>query len=150
MSLTISSARACYHADNIKRIVAPTLFDHETGYRFFNWLDSLITSPQDKTEKAKNLVGSVPCDYSYRVVARHPFLLEGYQHKKNNALPEAVSKVFGKLFSNYEGYDPYSKEDLENFVDSMVNLVGYDVLFRASENGGSRDTVENSSRVLHR
>ena len=150
MSLTISSAVARDHANNVARTVGPHLFKPDTLDGFYKWFDSLVRSSQDKTEKVKDLVGSVPCDYSYRVVARHPFLLEGYEYKKNRDVPEAVSEVFGKLFSNWEGNDPYSKDDLENFLHSMVTLVGYDVLYGVPETGSSRDAVENSSRVLHR
>ncbi len=155
MSLVISSAVAKYHADNVARIVGPNLFAPETRRDFFYWLDSFIKAPKDDSERAssaKKLVSSVSCDYSYRVVARHPFLLEGFQHKKNNDLPEAVSKVFGKLFSNYQGHDPYSKDDLENFMDSLVTLVGYDVILRAEPEFNHRrtaDSIENSSRFVH-
>ncbi len=153
MSLIIASAVAKNHANDLVRIVGPQLFEHDTLFGFYNWLDNLIRSPKidaDKVSNVKKLLNAVPCDYSYRVVARNPFLLEGYQYKKNNDVPEAVSKVFGKLFSNQQGYDPYSKDDLENLLDSMVTLVGYEVRLLASETGGSRDIVENSSSALSR
>ena len=154
MSLTISSAVAREHANNVARTVGPHLFKPDTLDGFYRWFDNLVRSSQDKTQRLSNvnkLINSVPCDYSYRVVARHPFLLGGYEYKKNNNwAPEEVREVFDKLFSNFQGNDPYSKDDLENFLDSMVTLVGYDVLYGVPETGSSRNVVENSSRVLHR
>ena len=143
MSLVISNAVAQYHAINVVCKVGPNLFDKDTLVGFYSWLDNLIKSPKDETTKVKHLVDSAPCDYSYRVVARHPFLLEGYEYRKNKDVPEEVSTVFGKLFSNLEGHDPYSKDDLENLLDSLVTLVGYAVASGDGFTSESRYMVED-------
>ena len=129
MSITIHSDVARYHAVNVARKIGPNVFDKNTLIGFYQWLDNLMGAPKSETEKVKHLVNSAPCDYSYTVVARHPFLLKGYEYRKNKDVPEEVSTVFSKLFSNLEGHAPYSKDDLENLLDSLVTLVGYDVAF---------------------
>lgn len=130
MALTISGTIAKSHANNISRMIGSHLFTKEQLVGFFTWLDTLIKNSGTSDKKAasiRSIVGAAPyVPFTSRISARHPNYLNGYEHRKTRDLPDEVNEVFSILFSD-DGTQPYGRDELLSFLDSMITLIGYDL-----------------------
>jgi len=131
MSLTIARAVAAHHAVNVANVIRTGVFNDMYIGEFFHWLDNMVKSGnnhENRVQRATHIVNTAPYDFNDKILARHPRLLADYEgHKKDRSSPPTVQEVFGKIFSQMET-SVFSDVERTQFLDSLINLVGYDVL----------------------